>query len=270
MRSYPEPADRGRAALLQRHQHEADRPRAEAAPPRRGAGPLDAADHRDAQGARDRARDPAEHALEAGRARASRGGGGSGRGARVSRSSSVLVTAMAEFRSASEFREVMDRTFGLMSTDPEMGPKLRDAQGPAAVRVPGPGRRRQRHLRRLRVASRTSAGSGRTTSTGNQRWTMTMSSEVANRYFQGKENVPLALARRRIKSSGDVKSALKLIPIYQARCSRCYREMRGARLPAPDRLSTRGDRLVRRPSTACDAEPTPLRRQDACSTLGCP
>jgi hypothetical protein len=42
---------------------------------------------------------------------------------------------------------------------------------------------------------------------------MTMSSETANRYFQGKENVAIALARRRIKSGGDVKAALKLIPI---------------------------------------------------------
>jgi hypothetical protein len=42
---------------------------------------------------------------------------------------------------------------------------------------------------------------------------MTMDSEVANKYFQGKENVPVALARRRIKSSGDMKAALKLIPI---------------------------------------------------------
>ena len=43
--------------------------------------------------------------------------------------------------------------------------------------------------------------------------TMTMSSEVANRYFQGKENIAMALARRRIKSGGDVKAALSLIPI---------------------------------------------------------
>ena len=42
---------------------------------------------------------------------------------------------------------------------------------------------------------------------------MTMESDVANKYFQGKENVPLALARRRIRSAGDIKSALKLIPI---------------------------------------------------------
>src|SRR5919108_463927 len=42
---------------------------------------------------------------------------------------------------------------------------------------------------------------------------MAMSSETANRYFQGKENVAMALARRRIKAGGDVKAALSLIPI---------------------------------------------------------
>ncbi len=42
---------------------------------------------------------------------------------------------------------------------------------------------------------------------------MKMSSETANKYFQGKENVAMAIARRRIKSGGDVKAALTLIPI---------------------------------------------------------
>ncbi|MFL5826498.1 MAG: hypothetical protein ACJ76V_08245, partial [Thermoleophilaceae bacterium] len=42
---------------------------------------------------------------------------------------------------------------------------------------------------------------------------MTMDSDVANRYFQGKENVAMAIARRRIKTSGNVKKALNLIPI---------------------------------------------------------
>ena len=40
------------------------------------------------------------------------------------------------FKSSKEFREVMDRTFGLMSTDPEMGPKLRDAQTPQRFEIP--------------------------------------------------------------------------------------------------------------------------------------
>ena len=42
---------------------------------------------------------------------------------------------------------------------------------------------------------------------------MAMSSETANKYFQGKENVAMAIARRRIKSGGDVKAALALMPI---------------------------------------------------------
>jgi hypothetical protein len=56
---------------------------------------------------------------------------------------------------------------------------------------------------------------------------MTMDSEVANRYFQGKENVAMAIARRRIKTSGNVKKALALLPItkpvfprYRERCER--------------------------------------------------
>ena len=53
---------------------------------------------------------------------------------------------------------------------------------------------------------------------------MTMDSEVANKYFQGKENVPIALARRRIKSSGDMKAALKLIPITKPVFAQ-YREL---------------------------------------------
>ncbi|MEA2390423.1 MAG: hypothetical protein QOK31_532, partial [Solirubrobacteraceae bacterium] len=37
---------------------------------------------------------------------------------------------MAAYRSAQEFREVMDRVFTIMSEDPEMGPRLRDADVP--------------------------------------------------------------------------------------------------------------------------------------------
>jgi SCP-2 sterol transfer family len=42
---------------------------------------------------------------------------------------------------------------------------------------------------------------------------MTMNSDVANRHFQGKENVSLAIARRRIKTKGNIKKALALLPI---------------------------------------------------------
>ena len=59
---------------------------------------------------------------------------------------------------------------------------------------------------------------------------MTMSSETANRYFQGKENVAIAIARRRIKTGGDVKAALAILPITKPLFAR-YREMIAADYP---------------------------------------
>jgi hypothetical protein len=40
-----------------------------------------------------------------------------------------------------------------------------------------------------------------------------MDSAISNKYFQGRENIAMAIARRRIKTGGDVKAALSLIPI---------------------------------------------------------
>jgi hypothetical protein len=116
------------------------------------------------------------------------------------------------FRSPEEFRTVMDRVFSMMSEDPEMGPKLRDADVPMRYEFDD-------------VDLVANIRAARPGEDGNLHWEwsddvdwepkveMTMSSEVANRYFQGKENVAIALARRRIKSGGDVKAALSLIPI---------------------------------------------------------
>jgi hypothetical protein len=59
---------------------------------------------------------------------------------------------------------------------------------------------------------------------------MTMSADTANKYFQGKENVPMAIARRRIKAGGDVKSALSLIPITKPVYDP-YRELLAAEYP---------------------------------------
>jgi hypothetical protein len=127
---------------------------------------------------------------------------------------------VAPFRSAEEFREVLDRTFGLMSTDPEMGPRLRDADTPQRYEFPD-----------LDLVVNVTAGDE-----ANLRWEwsddvpwepeveMTMDSEIANRYFQGKENIAIALARRRIRSKGNTKKALALIPVTKPVFAR-YREM---------------------------------------------
>jgi hypothetical protein len=118
----------------------------------------------------------------------------------------------AQFASPKEFRDVMDRIFTMMDTDPEMGPKLREADVPQRFEFSDVDL----------VVNIRAAGDGED---GNLHWEwtddvdwepkvrMTMSSETANRYFQGKENVAIAIARRRIKTGGDVKAALALIPV---------------------------------------------------------
>ena len=118
-----------------------------------------------------------------------------------------------EFKSPDEFREVMDRVFELMSTDPDMGPKLRAAEAPQRYVFPDLGA-----VVNVTAASDDSAP-------GNLVWewsddvtwdpvvVMEMDSDIANRYFQGKENVAMAIARRRIKTSGNATKALSLLPI---------------------------------------------------------
>ena len=119
---------------------------------------------------------------------------------------------MSAFRSAKEFREVMDRIFGLMDEDPEMGPKLRDADVPQRFEFED-----LDLVVNIRAAAPGEAANLVWEWSDDVAWTsrvhMAMSSETANRYFQGRENVPLAIARRRIKAGGDIRAALALMPI---------------------------------------------------------
>ena len=118
----------------------------------------------------------------------------------------------AEFRSPKEFREVMDRVFGMMDADPDMGPKLKAADVPQRFEFTDVDL-----VVNIRAAQHGEDGNLHWEWTDDVDWEpkvrMEMSSETANRYFQGKENVPVALARRRIKAGGDVKSALSLVPV---------------------------------------------------------
>ena len=117
-----------------------------------------------------------------------------------------------DLESPKEFRAVMDIVFSLMSEDPDMGPKLKDADVPQRFEFDD-------------VDMVCNVRAGRDGEDGSLHWEwsddvdwepkvqMKMSAEVAVRYFQGKENIPVAIARRRIKTGGDVKAALALIPI---------------------------------------------------------
>ena len=127
------------------------------------------------------------------------------------------------FDSSKEFKAVMDRVFEMMDDDPAMGPKLRDADVPMRydfedvdlvvnIRATRPGEEGNLHWEWTDEVD------------WEPRVKMAMSSETANKYFQGKENVAMAIARRRIKSGGDVKAALALMPITKPVFAR-YRAM---------------------------------------------
>ena len=128
----------------------------------------------------------------------------------------------AEFSSPKEFRTVMDRVFSMMSEDADMGPKLRDADVPQRFEFTDVDL-----VVNIRASGPDEEGNLYWEWTDDVDWDpkvrMTMSSETANRYFQGKENVAMAIARRRIKTGGDVKAALSLIPITKPIYAR-YRE----------------------------------------------
>ena len=135
----------------------------------------------------------------------------------------------ATFASAAEFREVMDRVFAMMSEDPDMGPKLRDADVPQRFDFQDVDL-----VVNIRAAEPDEEGNLHWEWTDDVDWKprveMTMSSETANKYFQGKENIAIAIARRRIKTGGDVKAALSLIPITKPVYAR-YRAVVEAEYP---------------------------------------
>lgn len=123
---------------------------------------------------------------------------------------------------------MIDRTFSIMSEDPQMGPQLRDADTPQRFEFTD-----------FDLVVNIRAGAA---GEPNLVWEwsdevdweprvkMTMSSEIANKYFQGKENVAIAIARRRIKAGGDVRAALAIMPITKPLFPR-YREMVAADYP---------------------------------------
>ncbi len=129
----------------------------------------------------------------------------------------------AEFRSADECREVLDRTFAMMDDDARMGPALRDAEVPQRFEFAD-----LELVVNIRGARAGEPGTLHWEWSDEVDWEprvrMSMSSAIANRYFQGRENVAIAIARRRIRAGGDVRAALSIIPILKPLYAR-YRDM---------------------------------------------
>lgn len=109
------------------------------------------------------------------------------------------------FKDADEVRKYLGGIFETAFADPEIGPKLRDTgivlktvyTDPDAALIIDTVKGE------VREADADAEASAQ----------MSMSADTGNAYWQGKVNLPLAMAKSRIKVDGNVASLLKLAPL---------------------------------------------------------
>ncbi|MFD0926173.1 SCP2 sterol-binding domain-containing protein [Williamsia deligens] len=110
------------------------------------------------------------------------------------------------FSTAEEVRRYIGGIFETAFADPELGPKLAAVGIVLAVECTEPDAR-------LVIDTRSGIvhpdGPGAPPATA----TMAMSSAVSNAYWQGRVNLPMAMARKRITVSGEIATMLRLAPL---------------------------------------------------------
>jgi hypothetical protein len=115
------------------------------------------------------------------------------------------------FASGEELREVFDRLLAEIDADDRLGPRMRSTRVPyrfvfsdLGVVLEVSGSEQGSHTLKWKFAEAPSTDSV---------LTLEMDSDVANRYLQGKENVAIAIARRRIRvSCSEARTALSFLP----------------------------------------------------------
>ncbi|MEK6278321.1 MAG: hypothetical protein AABM29_09955 [Actinomycetota bacterium] len=128
----------------------------------------------------------------------------------------------ARFQSKAELREVLERLLTAIDDDPEVGPSMRSTRVPHRFVYPDVDL----------VCNITASEEGehclRWSFSDDVDWdpalTLEMSSEVANRYLQGRENLAIAIARGRIRTHGNARAALSFLPASRG-LMRCYRSI---------------------------------------------
>ncbi len=130
---------------------------------------------------------------------------------------------MSVFRNREEFIEVFDKLWTLIDGHPEVGPRLKEARAPHRFTFTDLDlelyvTHSEEPDRNLRWAW------GRENCHWEPLISLAMTSDVANRYFQGKENVLTAVTFGRIRLSGPMATILKLSPVMRP-IEPLYREM---------------------------------------------
>jgi hypothetical protein len=123
---------------------------------------------------------------------------------------------MSRFRSEDEFKQTIEQIFTMMNDHDEVGPRLNRARAP----------HRFVFTDLDLVFNVTYTDDGEAAGGKYLRWTwdeeacdwepvitLQMAADVANKYFQGRENIPMAVATGRIKLRGPLSRILELAPI---------------------------------------------------------
>jgi hypothetical protein len=130
--------------------------------------------------------------------------------------------AETTFASASELRQVLTELLSEVEKDSELGRRLRSAH--VSYRYVFTDVDLTLNITSSDDPAKCVRWSFEETTDWEPELTLEMSSEVANRYLQGRENLAIALARGRIRCSCDARAALSLLPINR-QLSACYREV---------------------------------------------
>ncbi len=123
---------------------------------------------------------------------------------------------MSGFESEEQFKQIIEQIFQMMNDHPEVGPKLNRARAPHRF-----------DFTDLSLQFDVTYTDPEESEAGRHlKWTwngescdwkplifLKMPSDVANRYFQGKENIAMAVATGRIRVKGPLPKLLQLGPI---------------------------------------------------------
>ncbi|MCV7221732.1 SCP2 sterol-binding domain-containing protein [Mycolicibacterium elephantis] len=110
------------------------------------------------------------------------------------------------FANSAEVTRYIGGIFETAFEDPEIGPKLVDTGLVVAFNFTDPEAVVVIDMANKSVREGLEGGAAPTA-------TMSMAAETGSAYWQGKVNLPLAMAKRKIKVEGDMGSLLKLAPL---------------------------------------------------------
>ena len=127
---------------------------------------------------------------------------------------------MPYFKDADEVYEFIGRLFQDLTDDPELGPKFRKADTVVQYQYRNP---ESQITVKMRDGQDGQVDLGQTDL--EPEVVMTMEADTAHKFWLGKVNVTVALARGQIKAKGPVAKILKLVPLTKPVFPR-YRQMR--------------------------------------------